>query len=156
MARNIMCLLVGSNYQVIQSCFVMMYIYLEGIVPTIEDFSGSNGVPSTNGTRLGFSGGNVTVNVEPIQGEHTRVSPPQGFSRNYSMWQQGLTADVSCRAIGLSQTEYGWNMNSSFLYGNAAAPNGSITGLRLWNVTANCGDSEFRPHISCLKFTISS
>ncbi|KAG2740392.1 hypothetical protein P692DRAFT_201810978 [Suillus brevipes Sb2] len=114
----------------------------QGIVPTIESFSGSNGVPGFNGTRLGFSGGNVTVNVGPIPGENTRVSPPQGFSRNYSMLQQGLTANVSCRAIGSSQSLYNWNTSNTFLYGNAAASNGSITGLRLWNTTANCGDNS--------------
>ncbi|KAG2344154.1 hypothetical protein BDR05DRAFT_999314 [Suillus weaverae] len=112
----------------------------QGIVPTIENFSGSNGVPGANGTRLGFSGGNVTVNTGPILGEHTSVSIPQGFSRNYSMWQQGLTANVSCRAISSNQSQYVWNTNNSYvIYANAAASNNSITGLRLWNITANCG-----------------
>lgn len=56
------------------------------------------------------------------------------------MWQQGLTANISCRAIDSSQTQYSWNTsNSSVIYTNAAASNNSITGLRLWNVTANCG-----------------
>lgn len=111
----------------------------QGIVPVIEDFSGSDGVPSANGTRLGFSGGNVTVNTEQIPGKHTSVSIPLGFSRNYSMLQQGLTADVSCQPIG-SQTQYVWNTgNSSVIYANPAALNNSITGLRLWNITANCG-----------------
>jgi hypothetical protein len=72
------------------------------------------------------------------------------------MLQQGLTANVSCRAIGSSQSLYNWNTSNTFLYGNAAASNGSITGLRLWNTTANCGDSEFQPHVSCLKSTVSS
>ncbi|KAG2105542.1 uncharacterized protein F5147DRAFT_761959, partial [Suillus discolor] len=112
----------------------------QGIVPAIEDYSGSDGIPSANGTCLGFSGGNVTVNLGPIPGEHTSVSIPQGFSRNYSMWQQGLTANVSCRPIDPSQTQYGWNMaNSSLVYANLAASNDSITGLRLWNISANCG-----------------
>ncbi|KAG1763120.1 hypothetical protein EV702DRAFT_1221159 [Suillus placidus] len=119
----------------------------QGIVPTIENFSGSNGVPGANGTRLGFSGGNVTVNTGPILGEHTSVSIPQGFSRNYSMWQQGLTANVSCRAIGSSQTQYVWNTNNSYvIYANAAASNNSITGLRLWNITANCGATHRYAH----------
>ncbi|KAG1808044.1 uncharacterized protein BJ212DRAFT_718327 [Suillus subaureus] len=60
--------------------------------------------------------------------------------RNYSMSQQGLTANVSCRAINSSQTQYLWDTNNSYvIYANAAAPNNSITGLRLWNITANCG-----------------
>ncbi|KAG1733798.1 hypothetical protein EDB19DRAFT_1190197 [Suillus lakei] len=115
-------------------------ISTKGVVPTIEEFSGSNGVPDANGTRLGFSGGNVTVNTKAIPGSHTSVSIPQGFSRNYSMSQQGLTANVSCRAIDSSQTQYVWDTNNSYvIYANAAASNNSITGLRLWNISANCG-----------------
>ncbi|KAG1777985.1 hypothetical protein EV702DRAFT_1196781 [Suillus placidus] len=111
-----------------------------GVVPTIEEFSGSNGVPNANGTRLGFSGGNVTVNTRAVPGSHPSVYIPQGFSRNYSMWQQGLTANVSCQPIDSSQTQYVWDTNNSYvIYANAAASNNSITGLRLWNISANCG-----------------
>ncbi|KAG2354208.1 hypothetical protein BDR07DRAFT_628561 [Suillus spraguei] len=112
----------------------------QGIVPTIEEFSGSDGVPDASGTRLGFSGGNVTVNTGVVHGSHASVYIPQGFSRNYSMWQQGLTANVSCRAIVPSQTQYFWDANNSYvIYTNTAALNNSITGLRLWNISANCG-----------------
>ncbi|KAG2045659.1 hypothetical protein BDR06DRAFT_978055 [Suillus hirtellus] len=56
------------------------------------------------------------------------------------MLQQGLTANASCRAIGSNQTQYIWNTNNSYvIYANTAAPNNSIAGLRLWNITANCG-----------------
>jgi hypothetical protein len=117
---------------------------LDGIVPTIEEFSGSDGVPDANGTRLGFSGGNVTVNTEVVPGSHPSVHIPQGFSRNYSMWQQGLTANVSCQAIDSSQTQYLWDTNNSYvIYTNPVTSNNSITGLRLWNISANCGTSEF-------------
>ncbi|KAG2105537.1 uncharacterized protein F5147DRAFT_805794 [Suillus discolor] len=103
----------------------------QGTVPIIEDYSGSDGVPSVDGTRLGFSGGNVTVNTAQIPGKHTSMSIPRGFSRSYSMLQQGLTADVSCQPIG-SQAQYIWNTdNSSVIYTNAAALNNSITGLCL-------------------------
>ncbi|KAG1807991.1 uncharacterized protein BJ212DRAFT_1485270 [Suillus subaureus] len=112
----------------------------QGVVPTIEAFSGSDGVPNADGTRLGFSGGNVTVNTRVVSGSHPSVPIPQGFDRNYSMSQQGLTANVSCRAIDSSQTHYLWGTNNSYLiYANAAASNNSITGLRLWNISANCG-----------------
>ncbi|KAG1726048.1 uncharacterized protein EDB91DRAFT_1264035, partial [Suillus paluster] len=104
------------------------------------NYSGSDGVPSANSTRLGFSGGNVTVNTGPILGKHTSGHIPEGFSRNYSMSQQGLTAHVSCRAINLNQTQYTWDTNNStVIYVNPAASNSSITSLRLWNITANCG-----------------
>ncbi|KAG2035530.1 hypothetical protein BDR03DRAFT_1093153 [Suillus americanus] len=115
-------------------------ISTQGIVPTIEDYSGSDGVPDANHVRLGFSGGNVTVDMGPILGKHTSMPISQGYSRNYSMLQQGLTANVSCRAINSSQTQYVWNTtNSSIIYTNPAPVNDSINGLRLWNVTANCG-----------------
>ncbi|KAG2355230.1 hypothetical protein BDR07DRAFT_1340949 [Suillus spraguei] len=109
----------------------------QGIVPTIKDYSGSNAVP--NGTRLEFSGGNVTVNTTETSGKHTSVHIPQGFSRNYSMLQQGLTANVSCGAIGSNELQYAWNVTNSSIYINAAASNNSITGLRLWSITASCG-----------------
>ncbi|KIK38652.1 hypothetical protein CY34DRAFT_90596 [Suillus luteus UH-Slu-Lm8-n1] len=112
----------------------------QGIVPTIEDYSGSDGVPGVNGTRLGFSGGHVAVNTKVIPGSHPKVPIPQGFSRNYSMLQQGLTANVNCQAIASSQTQYLWDTNDSrIVYANAAAANNSIAGLRLWNVTTDCG-----------------
>ncbi|KAG2354588.1 hypothetical protein BDR07DRAFT_1428978 [Suillus spraguei] len=118
----------------------------QGIVPTIESFSGSDGIPDANGTRLGFSGGNVTVNTGVIPGSHASVYIPQGFSRNYSISQQGLTANVSCRVIASNQTQYLWNTNNSYLiYANAAAAasssSNSITGLRLWSISANCGNN---------------
>ncbi|KAG2115572.1 hypothetical protein BD769DRAFT_1072773 [Suillus cothurnatus] len=118
-------------------------ISTQGIVPTIEDYSGSDGVPDANGTRLGFSGGNVTVNTGVIPGSHRSVPIPQGFSTNYSMSQQGLTAYVNCRAIDSSQMQYLWDTSDSYLiYANAAASNNSITGLRLWNISANCGTNS--------------
>ncbi|KAG2065872.1 hypothetical protein BDR04DRAFT_130713 [Suillus decipiens] len=115
----------------------------KGIVPTIESFSGSDGVPNANGTRLGFSGGNITVNTGVVPGSRASARIPQGFSTNYSMSQQGLTANVSCRAIDSSQTQYLWNTNNSYvIYANAAAAsNNSITSLRLWNISANCGNN---------------
>ncbi|KAG2065371.1 hypothetical protein BDR04DRAFT_170514 [Suillus decipiens] len=111
----------------------------QGIVPTIENYSGSDAVP--NGTRLEFSGGNVTVNTRQVPGKHTSVHIPQGFSRNYSMMQHGLTANVSCGAIGSSEIQYAWNTTNSVIYANAAASNNSITGLRLWSITASCGSN---------------
>ncbi|KAG1815344.1 hypothetical protein EV424DRAFT_1645477 [Suillus variegatus] len=112
----------------------------QGIVPTIEGYSGSNGVPGPGGTRLGFTGGKVTVDTVSLPGKHTSVSIPQGFSRNYSMWQQGLTANVSCQPMSSSQTQYVWDTsNSSVIYSNPDNVYNTITGLRLWNITANCG-----------------
>ncbi|KAG1815343.1 hypothetical protein EV424DRAFT_1107063 [Suillus variegatus] len=112
----------------------------QGIVPTIEGYSGSNGVPGPGGTRLGFTGGKVTVDTVSLPGKHTSVSISQGFSRNYSMWQQGLTANVSCQPMSSSQTQYVWDTsNSSVIYSNPDNVYNTITGLRLWNITANCG-----------------
>ncbi|KAG2052531.1 hypothetical protein BDR06DRAFT_887538 [Suillus hirtellus] len=120
-------------------------ISTQGVVPTIEAFSGSDGIPDADGTRLGFSGGNITVNTRVVPGSHSSVPIPQGFSTNYSMLQQGVTANVSCQAIDSSQTPYIWNTNNSHvIYTNPAVPNNnSITGLRLWNISANCSTSKF-------------
>ncbi|KAG1873189.1 hypothetical protein F4604DRAFT_2012011 [Suillus subluteus] len=115
----------------------------QGVVPTIEAFSGSDGVPNANGIRLGFSGGNVTVNTGVVPGSYSNAPIPQGFSTNYSMSQQGLTANVGCRAIDSNETQYLWDTNNSYvIYTNAAASSSnSITGLRLWNISANCGSN---------------
>ncbi|KAG1810463.1 uncharacterized protein HD556DRAFT_1223636 [Suillus plorans] len=125
-------------------------ISTQGVVPTIEAFSGSDGIPDADGTRLGFSGGNITVNTGVVPGSHSSVPIPQGFSTNYSMWQQGLTANVSCQAIDSSQTQYLWNTNNSYIiYTNpAASSNNSITGLRLWNVSAICNISTAYEYVT--------
>lgn len=116
-------------------------------MPTIEEYSGSNGVPNVNGTRLGFCGGNVTVNTIAIPPKHAHVSAPQGFGTNYSMWQQGLTADVVCGPINSSQPQYVWDTSNSSIIcttsATSATSGSSITGLRLWNIRANCGISKF-------------
>ncbi|KAG2354565.1 hypothetical protein BDR07DRAFT_1464984 [Suillus spraguei] len=116
-------------------------ISTQGIVPTINEYSGSHATPGPNGTRLGFSGGNVAVNTRPVPGNRTSLPLPQGFSRNYSMLQQGLTATINCQAIGSSDTQYTLNTNNSeVVYANAAAAlNNSLAGLRLWNIVGNCG-----------------
>ncbi|KAG1869375.1 hypothetical protein DFJ58DRAFT_723223 [Suillus subalutaceus] len=100
----------------------------QGVVPTIEAFSGSDGVPNANGV---------------VPGSYSNAPIPQGFSTNYSMSQQGLTANVSCRAIDSNETQYLWDTNNSYvIYTNAAASSSnSITGLRLWNISANCGSN---------------
>ncbi|KAG2065363.1 hypothetical protein BDR04DRAFT_1108618 [Suillus decipiens] len=111
-----------------------------GIVPTIEEYSGSKAVPGPNGTRLGFSGGSVIVNTSTIPGKRNSMPLPQGFDRSYYMLQQGLTANVSCKPIDPSETQYVWVANNSeVVYANAAAANTSLAGLRLWNITASCG-----------------
>ncbi|KAG2355010.1 hypothetical protein BDR07DRAFT_1493739 [Suillus spraguei] len=111
----------------------------QGIVPAIEEYSGSDAVPGSNGTRLGFSGGNVTVNTTPIPGKRTILPLPSGILRSHSMLQQGLTANVNCRPIYSNDTQYAWNTsNSEVVYANAAAPNTSLAGLRLWNIVGNC------------------
>ncbi|KAG2363901.1 hypothetical protein BDR07DRAFT_1375478 [Suillus spraguei] len=95
----------GSELDITGSAFATMLQEeflangLKGIVPTIESFSGSDGVPDANGTRLGFSEGNVTVNTRVVPRSHASAHIPRGFSTNYSISQQGLTANVSCRTI---------------------------------------------------------
>ncbi|KAG2127283.1 uncharacterized protein EDB93DRAFT_1109325 [Suillus bovinus] len=105
---------------------------------TIELFSGSDGILDANGTCLRISGGNVTVNTGAIPGSHSNVpSIPQGFSTNYLMRQQGLTANISCWAID-----------------STASSNNSITGLHLWNISANCGIRPIDVNQTYTSFTI--
>ncbi|KAG2747657.1 hypothetical protein P692DRAFT_20875478 [Suillus brevipes Sb2] len=131
----------------------------QGIVPTIEDYSGSNGVPVANGTRFGFCGGNVMVNTIVIPSRHTHVSAPQGFGANYSMWQQGLTADVVCRLINSSQPHsitffaYGISVQTvEYVTMVDASGNGSSSGSGFLPSIICPGPNQ--TYTSILKFTL--
>ncbi|KAG1742020.1 hypothetical protein EDB19DRAFT_1827939 [Suillus lakei] len=86
-----------------------------GLDPPLE-YSGLNGVPGHNGTRLGFCGGNGKVNMRAVTGKHTLMSP-HDFNTDYSIRQLGLTADVNCQPIDSTQPLYVWGTgNSSVIY----------------------------------------
>ncbi|KAG1890457.1 uncharacterized protein F5891DRAFT_987109 [Suillus fuscotomentosus] len=120
-----------------------MYLYSSYQVDNafeILDIGGMLSGVAAAGFTFGAKYNISTLNTGVVPGSYSRAPIPQGFSTNYSMWQQGLTANVSCQAIDSSQMQYLWNTNSDVIYTNpAASSNNPITGLRLWNIRANCG-----------------
>ncbi|KAG2352366.1 hypothetical protein BDR07DRAFT_1466386 [Suillus spraguei] len=92
-----------------------------------------------NGAKYNVSTGGIVPPLRTIPGSDGAPCA-DCFGTNYSMWQQGVTANVSCQPIGSSGTQYTWNPNNSQLvYTNATASNDSLAGLRLWNIVGNCG-----------------
>ncbi|KAG2065139.1 hypothetical protein BDR04DRAFT_1109009 [Suillus decipiens] len=108
-----------------------------GILPAIEEYSGSSDPPGSD-VGLAFSGGKVPVNTN-FEWEHLGRDPGthQGTAQNYSVTQQGVTANVTCQSIDLSQ--------NSFAAVNVTVP-GPEVAFVTWGVTANCSgnlNSEF-------------
>ncbi|KAH7927040.1 hypothetical protein BV22DRAFT_1007825 [Leucogyrophana mollusca] len=113
-----------------------------GIVPAIASYAGSYETPDQ--TRLSFSGGQVPVNTVPDGGRFEQSIPP-GFSRNYTMYQQGLSANVSCESRDLSgdSATQQLSLSNPYLSIPVHANDSSILFyLRQWNSTANCSGSS--------------
>ncbi|KAH7927039.1 hypothetical protein BV22DRAFT_1127714 [Leucogyrophana mollusca] len=109
-----------------------------GVIPAIASYAGSNETPDQ--TRLSFSGGQVPVNTAPDGGRFEQSIPP-GFSRNYTMYQQGLSANVSCESRNLSGDSATQQLSLSNPYISIpvhANDSSILFYLRQWNSTANC------------------
>ncbi|KAG1837656.1 hypothetical protein DFJ58DRAFT_815425, partial [Suillus subalutaceus] len=76
-----------------------------GILPAIEEYSGSSNPPGSN-VGLAFSGGRVPVNTTFDWGHLGRDAGTQGIAKNYTITQQGVTANVSCQPIDRSQNTF--------------------------------------------------
>ncbi|KAG9308885.1 hypothetical protein JVU11DRAFT_11345 [Chiua virens] len=73
-----------------------------GVVPVVPGYLGTGQIAQSNNTRLGFVGGLVPSNLSP--------APTASLSSNYSIFQQGLTAQVTCTQVsqpGLVTTDSG-------------------------------------------------
>ncbi|KAG1837621.1 hypothetical protein DFJ58DRAFT_862786 [Suillus subalutaceus] len=75
-----------------------------GVLPAIEEYSGSSN-PSGSDVDLAFSGGQVPVNTTFDWG-HARDVGTQGIAKNYTVTQQGVTANVTCQPIDRSQNTF--------------------------------------------------
>ncbi|KAG0694013.1 hypothetical protein DFH29DRAFT_363175 [Suillus ampliporus] len=99
-----------------------------GVLPAIEEYSGASNPPS--GVGLAFSGGKVPVNSSFDRGRHKSGSA--GIAKNYTVTQQGVTANVTCQAIDLSK--------DSFIVTPTVAQgvfNDSLS-FFMWKTVANC------------------
>ncbi|KAG0694012.1 hypothetical protein DFH29DRAFT_961944 [Suillus ampliporus] len=98
-----------------------------GVLPAIEEYSGSSN-PSQYG--LAFSGGNVPVNSSFDWGRLERDSGTQGIAKNYTVTQQGVTADVTCQPIDRSKNSFTVDPVAS------QGPNGNS--FLTWEAVVNC------------------
>ncbi|KAG1898649.1 uncharacterized protein F5891DRAFT_1043214 [Suillus fuscotomentosus] len=102
-----------------------------GILPAIQEYSGSSAPPGS-AVGLAFTGGQVPVNTSFNWGHLGRDAGTQGISKNYSITQQGLTANVSCQPIDRSQN--GFSVTPYSVPGATGFDNSFIT----WVAVANC------------------
>ncbi|KAG0708736.1 hypothetical protein DFH29DRAFT_1075158 [Suillus ampliporus] len=100
-----------------------------GVLSVIEEYSGSSNPAS--GVGLSFSGGKVPVNTSFDWGRHGNGSV--GIAKNYTVTQQGVTADVTCQPIDRSQNSFGITSTTT---------QGSVYSFFTWNATANCSGNS--------------
>ncbi|KAF9222450.1 hypothetical protein BS17DRAFT_189880 [Gyrodon lividus] len=109
-----------------------------GLLPAIESFAGSKTPPGTNGTRMQFSGGTTIVNTTISHGSSGSIRNWLGIQRNFSVHQQGITADVNCQiADASSQVMNFTNLNTTIPVPLPGSTSPAYT-LITWNSTANC------------------
>ncbi|KAG1817217.1 uncharacterized protein BJ212DRAFT_1351593 [Suillus subaureus] len=76
-----------------------------GVLPAIEEYSGSSNPPGPD-VGLAFSGGRVPVNTSFDWGHLGRDAGTQGVAKNYTVTQQGVSANVTCQPMDRSQNAF--------------------------------------------------
>ncbi|KAG6380455.1 hypothetical protein JVT61DRAFT_8596 [Boletus reticuloceps] len=105
-----------------------------GVLPAAPGYNGTTDV-SNNNTGLAFAGGQVPTNL------YAKGHAPQGQSRTFTLQQQGLTANVTCRRA--SDTAGDLNFQSSFNPIPVPLADGTIDyWLWVWNITGNCSEGQ--------------
>ncbi|KAG1724511.1 uncharacterized protein EDB91DRAFT_140795 [Suillus paluster] len=99
-----------------------------GVLPAIAEYSGSSN--PTSDVNLAFSGGKVPVNSTFNWGRHGNYSGTRGIGKNYTVTQQGVTADVTCQPIDRSK--------NSFTVTPAATQGTSGNTFLTWEAVVNC------------------
>ncbi|KAF8546892.1 hypothetical protein OG21DRAFT_1022811 [Imleria badia] len=114
-----------------------------GILPAAPGFHGSSQPAQPNNTGLGFVGGFVPT--------HVQFPSPQAIFSNYTIQQQGLTADVTCHQIPAHTV--GAPHSSSFPLGIF---NGTATELTAYAYTMACDQGESSQQDYVLRSSSSS
>ncbi|KAG2144476.1 hypothetical protein DEU56DRAFT_205731 [Suillus clintonianus] len=104
-----------------------------GVLPAIEEYSGASDLPGPN-VGLEFSGGKVPVNSSFDWGHLGRDAGTQGISKNYTVTQQGVTADVTCQPMDRSKDSFEVTPTVS---------QGPFNTFITWVAAANCSGSAF-------------
>ncbi|KAF9235412.1 hypothetical protein BU15DRAFT_77996 [Melanogaster broomeanus] len=115
-----------------------------GILPVIQSFAGATAPPSSsNGTRLQFSGGATIVNNTISAGPQGSMSNWFGIQTNYTVDQQGITADINCQAADNNTLNLNLNLTNSNTTISVNSPGSpSASTLVVWNSTAYCNTSS--------------
>ncbi|KAH7882016.1 hypothetical protein F5I97DRAFT_1911081 [Phlebopus sp. FC_14] len=108
-----------------------------GILPAAPSYTGTDAPTQQNNTGLAFAGGLVPTNLITSFPPNRRI---KGIITNYTLYQQGLTANVTCTVY--AQDTGTLQLNSTYIATPIAYPNGTTAyWLWAWNVTADCGEN---------------
>ncbi|OAX39856.1 hypothetical protein K503DRAFT_49717 [Rhizopogon vinicolor AM-OR11-026] len=130
-----------------------------GVLPAVAEYAGSTNTPSTVG--LYFSGGLVPVHYSLDWGRNVAESGTQGVGKNYTVTQQGFTANVTCQGIDRSVDSFSVTPNvtqgsstSTFLTWvaavNCSGNLNSATYITLGNATGQLDSTlGFLPALAC-------
>ncbi|KAF8841342.1 hypothetical protein BDN67DRAFT_534824 [Paxillus ammoniavirescens] len=112
-----------------------------GLLPAVRSFTGSQTPPGANETRLRFSGGVTLVNYTIGHGSSEWGRDWSAIQRNFSVHQQGITADIHCQpADASSQVLNFTSVNTTFTVTSPGSTSPAYS-LIAWNSTANCNTS---------------
>ncbi|KAI9568246.1 hypothetical protein HD554DRAFT_2172658 [Boletus coccyginus] len=110
-----------------------------GILLAAPGYGGTADPASDNDTGLAFAGGLVPTHLDVNLPEGRAI---QGLYNEFTLQQQGLTANVTCRQSNGSTSMLG--LVSSFYPISVPLANGTTDyWLWAWNVTGNCSDGVF-------------
>ncbi|KIJ58296.1 hypothetical protein HYDPIDRAFT_44535, partial [Hydnomerulius pinastri MD-312] len=111
-----------------------------GVLPAVRDYAGSTQNPGSDGVRLSFAGGQTVINTTILPDVSAAGSADWlGVQRNFSVYQQGLTAEVSC--VPANESQYQLNLASNYSYFSAPSQ-GQNYYVWTWDSTANCNGSS--------------
>ncbi|KAF9235415.1 hypothetical protein BU15DRAFT_64862 [Melanogaster broomeanus] len=121
-----------------------------GILPVIDGFAGSTVPPGPNGTRMQFSGGATIVDTTINPGSSGSMTNWFG-QRNYTVDQQGITADISCQAADNNTLNLNLNLTNLNTTVTMYAPGQYVTSANAANasVQPNVSGTGFLPTVVC-------
>ncbi|OAX39862.1 hypothetical protein K503DRAFT_799312 [Rhizopogon vinicolor AM-OR11-026] len=110
-----------------------------GVLPAIQEYAGSSNTPS--GVGLAFSGGSVPVHSSFDWGRDFAESGTQGIGKNYTVTQQGFSANVTCQGIDRSV--------DSFSITPTVTQGPSNNTFLTWVAAVNCsGNANSMPYVT--------
>ncbi|KAG2039845.1 hypothetical protein BDR03DRAFT_1008525 [Suillus americanus] len=111
----------GGNESVFSFNGASYIISSGGILPAVEDYAGTTLHPGDIG--LAYYGGKVAVN--------TSVAKDRGLVRNYTLTQQGFSANISCSGLDPNDSEFSLSIR------NITSP-GFVSNIATWEWIASC------------------